>query len=910
MRLKEYNEKRKFAKTPEPPGITKRKKLQSNKKAFVVQKHRATRLHYDLRLEDEFGSLKSWAVPKGPSLDPQIKRLAVSVEDHPYDYLLFEGTIPEGNYGAGTVIVWDHGTYESERKLIDQFNEGKISFELNGKKLKGHFTLVRTGRENQWLLIKANDKFARPDFDLTTKTNSVLSGKTNDDLENRVPRPDERSGRQLKNISNIQKILDVPKMHPKKRKITNSTHEIPLKVRPMLAYPVDKAFDSDEWVFEIKWDGVRAITYIHDGSIRIESRKGNNITKKYPDIYSSLKDMNVAKRSAILDGEIVVLDEKGFPDFQGHQHRMNVSNVQEIQVLAKETPATYYVFDIVYLDGNDLRSLSYMERRKLLAQEIVQNDIIKISEYVEDAGRQMFKHTAEFKLEGIVAKRKSSRYLAGVRSHEWLKLKNTKTQDCVIIGYTKGEGNRSQGFGSLLLAVYDSRGKEYRFIGHAGTGFNFQSIREIHAKLQAIRSEHPHVRSIPYKNRETVWVKPVLVAEVKFAEWTEEGIMRAPVFLRFRADKSPEECVLEADQPKPYPSSLLAANNTGETATSSHFQGHNSRQSKRKNMFSNLQKIFWPATHNNMKQITKGDLIDYYDSINPLILPHLRDRPLSLSRYPNGIYGKSFYHKDWDQSKPEFVETAKVYSEHRNDPINYVICNNVETLLWIANLGSIEMHPWYSRIKDFEHCKTSSTLYEMKCGLNFPDFIVLDLDPYIYSGKEKTGTEPEYNTRGFRAAAEVAFDLKDILDELDIKSYIKSSGKTGLHIYIPTMAKFSYDKTRSFAELIGKILMSKFPDKITMEWSTSKRKGKVFFDYNQNSRGKTIASAWSVRPTPGATVSVPIEWNDLDNFNPADYTLRTVPGLFKSKVDPWKDILNDKQDLSKIMTAVKEVTGS
>ena len=900
MGLKEYNKKRKFTRTPEPPGTTKRAKTKSNKKAFVVQKHRATRLHYDLRLEDELGALKSWAVPKGPSLDPRIKRLAISVEDHPYDYLPFEGTIPEGNYGAGTVIVWDHGTYDSERKLTDQFKEGKISFELNGKKLRGHFSLVRTGRENQWLLIKANDEFAEPNIDLTNlKPKSVLSGRTNDDLERSIGGT-QRSGRLVKNVPNSLV------KQPEKKEVTNLVYDMPLNVKPMLAYPVDEAFDSDEWVFEVKWDGVRAISYIRDRLIRIESRRGNNITEKYPEIYGKLINMQAANHTAVLDGEIVVLDKDGIPDFQGHQHRMNVSNKREIQRLAKKIPATYYVFDVIYLDGKDLRSLPYMERRQLLAEILVQNNIVRISNYVEDTGREMLKHTAEFNLEGIIAKRKLSRYYEGVRSHEWLKMKNTNTQDCVIIGYTIGEGNRSQGFGSLLLAVFDTRSKEYKFIGHAGTGFNFQSIQELYAKLQSIRSDHMAVKSIPYKNRETVWVKPVLVAEVKFAKWTEEGIMRAPVFLRLRIDKKPKECILEADQPKAYNSVVKAAADNTSYMEASSLPDRYGKASKTKSDFSNLQKIYWPATAKT-KEITKGDLIEYYELVHRLILPHLRDRPLSLSRYPDGIYGKSFYHKDWDQSKPGYVLTAMVFSEHRNEPINYLVCNNIQTLLWVANLGSIEMHPWYSRIKDFDQCETSSMLYEKKCGLNFPDFIVLDLDPYIYSGKEKSGGEPEYNFRGFRAAAEVAFDLKEILDELEIKSYVKSSGKTGLHIYIPTMPKFSYDKTRSFAELIGKILMSKFPNKITMEWSTAKRKDKVFFDYNQNSRGKTIASAWSVRPTPSATVSVPIKWEDLDDFKPTDFTLKTVPSLFKSKIDPWKGILNEKQDLSKIITAAKEL---
>jgi bifunctional non-homologous end joining protein LigD len=934
MGLNEYNKKRKFSKTPEPAGLSqparqvrnRKRNIQREARAFVIQKHRATRLHYDFRLEDENGALKSWAVPKGPSLDPQIKRLAVLTEDHPYDYLLFEGTIPEGNYGAGTVIVWDHGTYSISKPLLDQFREGKISFELHGRKLHGRFSLVKTKKENQWLLIKTRDEFATSNDLTSTSPYSVLSNRTNDDLGSKPSRKGVTSKRLLSN----GQFSGIPPLKTKKRgqnKSMNnnakstSTQQLSSKVRPMLAYPVDKAFDSKYWAFEVKWDGVRAISYVKKGTVLIQSRNGNNITQKYPEISNVLERLSTNIRSAVFDGEIVVLDEKGLPDFQGHQRRMHVNDEQEIETLSKEIPTIYYLFDILYLDGNDLRTQPYLSRREILAQvmDAGPGDLLKISDYVEEHGREMLKHTINFNLEGIVAKRKSSHYHEGVRSKEWLKIKNIRTQDCVVVGYTEGEGNRRNAFGSLLLAVYDTEDKSYQFVGHVGSGFDHQAVRDIYSMLRDIRAESMPIKTLPYKNRRTTWVKPVLVAEVKFTQWTLEGIMRAPIFLRFRSDKSPQECVLEADQPVPTETILKSAATNDESQTENSISEDNQTNTttatdsiktnttaRTKLEFSNLDKVYWPAI-NGQKPITKGDLISYYESISELILPHLRDRPLSLSRYPNGIYGKSFYHKDWDQSKPSYVKTAKVYSEHRNAAINYLVCNNFQSLLWIANLGAIEMHPWYSRIKDFEHCKTSRLLYEEKCGLNFPDFVVLDLDPYIYSGKERAGGEPEYNLRGFRAAAEVAFDLKDVLDQLDTASYVKSSGKTGLHIYIPTIPKFSYDQTRSFAETMGKILMSKIPNKITMEWSTAKRKGKVFFDYNQNSRGKTIASVWSVRPTPLATVSVPIEWDQLDNFNFRDFTLITVPNIFKSRRDPWRSVLEEKQDLSKIMTAMKDL---
>jgi len=935
MSLNQYKKKRKFSNTPEPVGRSRRIKkrdvkanVHSRSEAFVVQKHRASHLHYDLRLEDENGALKSWAVPKGPTLDPRVKRLAMLVEDHPYDYLLFEGTIPKGNYGAGTVIVWDHGTYKSERRVLDQFKEGKVSFELKGKKLRGRFSLIRTKNENQWLLIKYNDEYAVLDDDLTASNPySVLSNRTNEDLEQYAPprsttltRSNLKSkGKEIHFKSSFHTQEEKIQKHPMNKIHKNIEYKLPLQVRPMLAYPVDKAFDDKDWAFEVKWDGVRAVSFLESGKVvRIQSRNGNDITQKYPEISGALKSLPTNFQSAVFDGEIVVLDDKGYPDFQGHQHRMHVSDTQELEILSREIPATYYLFDILYYDGHDLTGNSYLERRKKLSEVVHINDILKISEFVEERGSQMLKHTIKFNLEGIVAKRKSSRYYEGVRSREWLKIKNIRTQDCVVVGYTRGEGNRENVFGSMLLAVYNPDDKSYRFVGHVGSGFDYKTISDIYSRLLEIRTNIMPVKSLPYKNRATTWVRPVLVAEIKFSKWTEEGIMRAPIFLRFRTDKSPEECLLTADQPVPTESVLEETGGGKPKKIRTRIKEHranrprngdpnsSSNMSSVAKQFSNLEKIYWPVTGNS-KPITKGDLISYYNSISNLILPHLRDRPLSLSRYPDGIYGKSFYHKDWDQSKPPYVNTVKVYSEERNDVINYLVCNNIHSLQWIANLGAIEMHPWYSRIKDFEHCKTSERLYEEKCGLNFPDFIVLDLDPYLYSGKERAGAEPEYNLKGFKAAAEVAFDLKDVLDQLNITSYVKSSGKTGLHIYIPMIPKFSYDQTRSFAQIIGRILMSKFPNKITMEWSTAKRKGKVFFDYNQNSRGKTIASIYSVRPTPIATVSVPVIWKELNEFNPADFTLRTVPEIFSGKRDPWRGVLEKKQDLSRILSAAKEL---
>ena len=666
------------------------------------------------------------------------------------------------------------------------------------------------------------------------------------------------------------------------------------RVKPMLAYPTDKAFNNKEWVFEIKWDGVRAILFKENGKIRIQSRTGNDITKKYPEIVNSAGEPLMQCKSAIIDGEIVVLDDNGIPNFQAHQRRMNVETEKEILALSTEVPCTFYAFDVLYQENKSLKKLSYLERRGILSKILRTNDRIKISDYIEEKGIDILKRSKELELEGIIAKHKSSIYRDGLRSRDWLKIKNTKTQDCVVIGYTKGIGNRINLFGSLLLAVYCTEETKFRFVGHTGSGFDYELLDRVYSKLQEIKIDSMPIDHLPYMNRETTWVKPVLVVEVKFNEWTKDGIMRTPIFLRFREDKKPAECTIEADNPaKRY------SNNSDHEIKE---ESHNMAEVK----ISNPNKVYWPKTREH-PEFTKKDLINYYEFIAQSILPHLKDRPLSLSRYPNGIYGKSFYHKNWDQAKPDFVKTAQVHSEQRNDNINYLVCNNKESLLWIANLGCIEMHPWYSRINDFDSCSSSSLLYEEKCGLNFPDFIVFDLDPYIYSGKEKKGQEPEYNSSGFRATVELALDLYDFLRELKISSYIKTSGKSGLHIYVPIINNYPYEQTRNFSEIIAKIMISKYPKKVTTEWNTSERKGKVFFDYNQNSRGKTIASVYSLRPTASATVSMPIDWKKLDSILPTEFTILSVPQLIRKNIDIWADVLTEKQNISKIISKVQEI---
>ncbi len=955
MRLQEYHNKRNFEKTPESYDRTNKfVNDYSHRLKFVVQKHDATRLHYDFRLETEDGVLKSWAVPKGISLDPKVKRLAVLTDDHPLDYLNFEGIIPEGNYGAGTVIVWDTGSYITEdpkQTLSQQFRRGKIVFSLFGKKLTGKYILVRTARENQWLLIKGTDEFVSTEDLTTSRPESILTNRTNEDLQANIrkktmtnhlaPQALQGTDNQIINhdnnkSANSSNSSEETNSTLRKLSITKDS-DFPAKIKPMLATPIDKAFDSKEWVFEIKWDGVRAILFLNKKNeakplIELSSRSGNSITHRYPEIIESLDLTNAitCKGSAILDGEIVVLNNQGYPDFQSHQKRMNIEYKKDIELLSREIPATYYLFDILYLDGKYLQDLEFVERRRILSDVIQTNHRIKLSEIFGQHGISLYDKIKSIGLEGIIAKKKSSVYSQGTRSRDWLKIKNIKTQDCVVIGYTKGEGNREKYFGSLLLAPYDTDAHEQRFVGHTGSGFNFEQLDNIYIKLKEMSRDKCPIRYVPYTNRDPIWIRPELVAEIKYSNWTNEKIMRAPIFLRFRDDKKPEECTIEGER---HVEELVVVANPEEKLKKGVEQKATIRamikdvQKKQKRIsssslsssisndrFSNLDKIFWPKTKEH-PELTKRDLIEYYNKISRYILPHLKNRPLSLSRYPDGITGKHFYDKNWDKEKPSYVETIKVYSTSTDNIINYLICNNNDTLVWIANLGSIEMHPWYSRVNDYNACSKGinqddlTVLDEEKCGLGFPDFIVFDLDPYIYSGFEQKGigssaTEPEYNIKGFKAAVDIAFHLKDLFDQLKIRTYIKTSGKTGLHIYVPIEASsYTYKQTRSFAEIIGALLLRRYSEKITMQWNTTQRKGKVFFDHNQNSKGKTIASVFSARPTTSATVSMPVRWDKLNDIYPTDFTIRNVSEIINTStyVDTWQDIFKNKQDIIRIL---------
>ena len=905
--LESYKAKRDFDRTREPTsGEPGRSDLR-----FVVQKHAARRLHYDFRLEFD-GTLKSWPVPKGPSLDPQEKRLAVMVEDHPLDYATFEGVIAHGNYGAGQVIVWDAGVYspdeggrfsfgdrdEADERMRQGLEAGKLSFTLRGRKLRGSWTLVRTARSpKDWLLIKHKDRYADPGRDVLLDDRSVQSGLTIEELKaGRLPDP-VRSGGEVGAGSRYVEALGKKAAFPK-------------RIKPMLARLADRPFSHPDWVFEPKLDGFRVLALLRKGDVKLHSRTGIDLTEHFPEVVAELESQ--PEDELVIDGEIVALDENGRPDF-GLLH--NRAGLPKMRKIGRPGVATikYYAFDLLYIGGTDLQRVPLFERKALLAQVLAPGDRVEMVEYVEADGEVFFDAAIQLGLEGMVAKRRDSAYEPGARSASWIKIKAEVAQEFVVGAYTKGSGSRSSTFGALLLGYYE--GDELRYAGKVGSGFDretLEGLREMLALIHADRS--PFAGDPELDKMDAQWVRPELVARVKFAQWTVEDRLRAPVFVALRSDLTPTAVVREQAETTP-PSELSAQRQTENAQTladavldqlSGSEEALILEAGGHRISLTNLNKPLWPAV-GGRPPVTKGDMIRYYARMGPTVLPHLRHRPLTLTRYPDGIEGESFYQKHWEHDLPEFVETVQLYSSHKEGVGEYILVNNLPTLIWLAQLADLELHPWQSRTvrePDALHLTTdfagSKSAIEGST-LNYPDVIVFDLDPYIYSGKEKAGDEPELNRRAFAKVGEIARELKSILDELSLSSFLKTSGKTGLHIYVPVLRQYDYKVTRKTCELVGRFLMQSRPNDVTMEWTVSKRSGKIFLDHNQNVRGKNMASIYSLRPLPGAPVSTPLRWDELGEVYPTDFTIDTVPERVDALGDLWAGVLDAKHDLRRLL---------
>ena len=897
--LKEYEEKRDFTTTPEPgphhqPGG-------EGPLVFVVQKHAARRVHYDFRLELD-GVLKSWSIPNGPSLDPEIKRLAVMVEDHPLDYGSFEGVIPKGEYGAGQVIVWDRGTYspdeggrllfkdrtEAQEEVRGDLAKGKLSIRLRGHKLKGSWTLVKMQRgKDNWLFIKHRDELAQPNGQFADDS-SVISG---------LGIPDLKAGRLPGRHQAVRfGLSDLPGAR---------RSPFPTSLAPMLAWPASAPFSSPDWLFEPKLDGFRILAFVHEGQVKLLSRRGLDVTQEYPILLEGLSKQPAEE--LILDGEIVALDDNGRPCFQCLQQHRRLREKGEVSAL----PIVYYVFDILNLDGYDLRDVALHQRKELLESVVISSEHVRLVDHIREDGLSLYEATVSFGMEGIVAKRLDSVYESGQRSRSWLKIKAVLSDEFVVGGYSQGTGNRTNVFGALLLGHYDDEG-HLRYVGHVGTGFDESTLTDLRERLDLIKANRCPFAEMPPLNATTTWVRPELVVEVKFSQWTENRYLRAPVFLRLRDDKPPAEVhrVEFASPPHSEPtkddlrSPLVGAVENVLKQLEDHRDGFVLQVERDRITVANLDKVLWPAV-DDRPPLTKRDFLAYLAKVAPYILPQLRDRPLTLIRYPDGIYGEHFYQKHWSGPLPHFVESVHL-SEHDKTAQEYLLCNNLATLLWLGQMADVEFHTWFSRMSpepDRDDVSGLSGGQDERAELlsDYPDFIIFDLDPYIYSGNEPQGAEPELNRRGFAKTCEVALWLKDILDSLSLSSLVKTSGRTGLHIYVPILRQLNHDAVRSAAQTLGRFLLQRHPQEITMDWAVERRTGKVFLDCNQNVRGKTLVAAYSPRAAPEATVSMPLRWDEIGKVYPTDFTILTAPGRLSEVGDLWASILESKNDLRSLL---------
>jgi bifunctional non-homologous end joining protein LigD len=774
--LRGYERKRDRKKTPEPFSG----KRKGKEPIFVVQRHDARRLHYDFRLERD-GALASWAVPKGVPLEPGQQHLAVHVEDHPLDYATFEGEIPKGNYGAGSVEIWDNGTYE----LLEEKSNGGLTVRLHGKKLDGVWALVPahlSGDPKNWLILRKREEGAA---------------------------------------------------------------SAPRDYAPMLATLDDpKSIPRHGYEFEIKWDGYRIVSRVSGGEARLLSRKDQNYTQRFANVAKELEKA-LKTPDAVVDGEVVALDEEGRPSFSAMQQGK------------PGTPIVYYVFDLLEVEGEPVIDLPLTERRARLKKLLDgRNRTVKFSEPFDD-GQALYEAATEQRLEGIMGKKVDSRYLPGKRTRDWLKFKTHGEQELVIVGYTKGKGRREWSFGSLVMGAYEADGT-LRWAGNVGTGFDDDEIERLLKKLRPLERKDSPFQPLPKMPRirkgDVVWVEPKLVAEISFAEWTHDGRLRAPVYQGLRTDKDAAEVHRELPA-TPIPPVI--------------------RKGKRELRLSNLDKPFWPE-----EGITKGDLLAYYRDVASVAVPHIRDRPFTMKRYPDGWQGKFFFQKDKPAGMPDWIETVNIEVSTRERPrqrrrIDAPLVNDELSLLWMVNMACIDLNTWYSRVDKLDR----------------PDFVLFDLDP-----------SPDV---GFKETVQVALLVKEALDALGLESFCKTSGADGIHVLVPVERRSTYDDTRQFAEIIAGALAATHRGLVTTEWSKSKRRG-VLIDANQNGEGKTIASVYSVRPKEGAPVSTPLRWEEVDeSLDPAAFTMDVVRQRIAEHGDLFEGVLKTRQSLAKALKALQ-----
>lgn len=850
--LAAYRAKRSPDRTPEPfsgvaaPGGC----------SFVVHKHAARNMHFDLRLEWN-GVLLSWAVPRGPSYDMADKRLAVHVEDHPLEYGDFEGVIPAGNYGAGGVIVWDRGDWTALEDVGDGFEKGKLLFELRGHKLRGKWTLVKIKKSaKEWLLIKERDGYVKSPGDQFNET-SVRSGLTVEEVRDGVTVG-----------AKLRQALDASKS----RSLATLGKTVdPRDVDVQLAELVKDPFTRDGWIFELKLDGYRLLASKVDGEVLLLTRNGNDYTDVFPEVAGAIDALPVD--NCIVDGEVVVLNAEGKPSFSMLQRRGRLSSPIEVRRAAQDLPATFYAFDLLGFADVDLRDMPLLERKALLKITLPSCGPIRVLDHIEREGVAYLAAVEQMNLEGIIAKKADAPYRGG-RSKVWCKIKAEKSDDFVIVGYTASK-NVSGFFGALQLADYVNGDLVYA--GRVGTGFSEAFCKQLMPQLSALRRDTapcvgPIIEGadgpaavIP-ETKTTTWVEPRLVCEVRYREWTPDGLLRHAAFLRTRDDKGPKECERQAAG-----GGLQAA----ETASDAEVGAAADPQPATRSphpleatvQISNPKKIYWPD-----EKYTKLDLIEYYQAISPWLLPYLRNRPVVMTRYPDGIDGKSFYQKDAPDWTPDWVRTVPIWSTDTAKEIRYFVADDVETITYLANLGTIPLHMWLSRVGTLEQ----------------PDTCVIDLDP-----KEAP----------FKDVIRCALVLRKLCEEIGMPHYVKTTGKSGLHIMLPLGRQCTYEQSRMLGELLARAMLREVDDIATITRHITKRGDKVYLDYLQNRHGQLIVTPYSVRPLPKAPVSMPLVWDEVnDDLDPRDYTIRNaVDRLEKMGHDPILPFLEEKPDLGAIL---------
>ncbi len=815
-----------------------------------MQRHSARRLHYDLRIEIG-GTLKSWAVPEGPTLDPGIKRLAVHVEDHPIMYAHFEGNIPKGNYGAGSMMLWDIGTYTvlDNKPAEEQLERGDFKFRLHGKKLAGDFALIRlknSAKQNEWLLIKKPDAAAVAGWSDEPWGYSVATGRTQEQIAMEAP-------------------SRYPAVAPEVMHAAPATGAVraamPGYFAPMLSISAEAPPVGADWTYEVKWDGVRVLAFIEENKLSLRARKGMTLDRTYPDLAQIPE--SIAAESAVLDGEIVALDASGRPNFQLLQPRI-MATPANAATYARTRPVNYLVFDLPYLNGWDLRPSPLCERRRLLELAVKANPTVRYSPEFTVPPAQLLAAVKAQGLEGIVAKRRGSRY-ESTRSNDWVKIKVVTEQEFVIAGYQLGE---REYFGSLVLGVYDQG--RLCFAGSVGTGFDNKLMESIYSLLKPRETKKCPFEKVPKLLAPAVWVKPELVCRVRFTAWTEDQRLRAPVFMGMRMDMDPKDCVREGVSGE-------AATSTRPPLISGERQDPQVTVEGHRLHFTHVNKVYFPASERNKEPYYKRDVINYYDAVAELLIPHWLDRPLNLKRYPDGIGTEAFFQKNAALGFPDWMRTGRVIDVDGEEKLQ-VIGGGKAELLYLAQIGCIDQNPWMSRIGSLDN----------------PDFMLIDLDPFEC---------------GYEKIVEAALLVRHRLEQLGLAGYPKTTGGDGMHIYVPLEPIYSYEQARSIAEVLARLLAAERPDLFTMPRSLSKReKGRVYFDYMQLVRGKTISAPYVVRAHPGAPVATPLDWRELSaSLHPSQFHIRNAVARFDKVGDLYAGVLEKKQRLEPAMAKLEEM---